>query len=250
MYVPVGFRFQPTDEELIYYLVNRADGGFLNIMKDSVEIYGSNGKEPGEMFKGSSADDFYVYTLVKIQEEVWIRRGRGNVSSSPSKKECSEPPPHCGNETAYSWKSAPALETDAQPEKKRRRTFVSALETEESDKFKNGIENFFNNPANTQLLGDLDSKVEYLLGLSDSDYAAIFSNDDQYEASSEIGIAQQREYMEPPQHGDTTEDITRFEQFENALEYFTNPANSQLLRDLMVDEPPQHGDTTEDVANF
>ncbi|KAF9615771.1 hypothetical protein IFM89_026372 [Coptis chinensis] len=167
----------------------------------------------------------YMLEEHPCDQESWalcrIRRGRGNVSSSPSKKECSVPPPHCGNETAYSWKSATAF----------RKPMLSRKETLEK-----------NIRANTQ-------KAEYLLGLSDY-YAATFCNEDQYEASSEIGIDQQREYMEPPQHGDTTEDITRFEQFENALEYFTNPANSQLLSDLMVDKPPQHGDTTEDVASF
>ncbi|XP_062169170.1 NAC transcription factor 32-like [Alnus glutinosa] len=69
---PVGFRFHPTDEELVfYYLERRVNGEPLppNVVTDC-EMYGD--KEPWKIFDKDSNERFYVFTKLK-------RRSRGRI---------------------------------------------------------------------------------------------------------------------------------------------------------------------------
>ncbi|KAK8556388.1 hypothetical protein V6N13_064419 [Hibiscus sabdariffa] len=66
--IPPGFRFVPTDYELIqYYLSNKLKGQPLPCDKDihEYEIYGEENKEPWNIFGETSSKTFYVFTKLR-----------------------------------------------------------------------------------------------------------------------------------------------------------------------------------------
>ncbi|KAL4388764.1 hypothetical protein GQ457_09G014190 [Hibiscus cannabinus] len=66
--IPPGFRFVPTDYELIqYYLSNKSKGHPLPCDKHihEREIYGNENKEPWNIFRETACKPFYVFTKLK-----------------------------------------------------------------------------------------------------------------------------------------------------------------------------------------
>ncbi|KAL4386469.1 hypothetical protein GQ457_09G014300 [Hibiscus cannabinus] len=66
--IPPGFRFVPTDYELIqYYLSNKLKGHPLPCDKHihEREIYGNENKEPWNIFRETACKPFYVFTKLK-----------------------------------------------------------------------------------------------------------------------------------------------------------------------------------------
>ncbi|KAK8556510.1 hypothetical protein V6N13_064538 [Hibiscus sabdariffa] len=66
--IPPGFRFVPTDYELIrYYLWNKSKGQPLPCDKDihEYEIYGEKNKEPWNIFGETWSKTFYVFTKLR-----------------------------------------------------------------------------------------------------------------------------------------------------------------------------------------
>ncbi|XP_021288334.1 NAC domain-containing protein 67-like [Herrania umbratica] len=66
-YVPPGFRFAPTDDQLIlHYLSNKVKGELLpSEAVTDCEIYGHQDKEPWKIFSMTSPRKFYVFTKLK-----------------------------------------------------------------------------------------------------------------------------------------------------------------------------------------
>ncbi|XVF07952.1 hypothetical protein REPUB_Repub06bG0183600 [Reevesia pubescens] len=67
MNIPHGYRFLPTDQELIvHYLLNKVKREALS--SDAVidcEIYGDDDKEPWKIFDKTSGEKVYVFTRLK-----------------------------------------------------------------------------------------------------------------------------------------------------------------------------------------
>ncbi|KAK8663525.1 hypothetical protein V6N13_083341 [Hibiscus sabdariffa] len=66
--IPPGFRFVPTDYELIqYYLSNKSKGQPLPYDKHihEREIYGNQNKEPWNIFRETTSKPFYVFTKLR-----------------------------------------------------------------------------------------------------------------------------------------------------------------------------------------
>ncbi|XP_022714611.1 NAC domain-containing protein 55-like [Durio zibethinus] len=65
--IPDGYRFLPTDEELVLkYLLKKVRGEPLSSEAViDMEIYGDNDKEPWKIFGESSSEKFYVFTKLK-----------------------------------------------------------------------------------------------------------------------------------------------------------------------------------------
>ncbi|KAF9608536.1 hypothetical protein IFM89_009902 [Coptis chinensis] len=65
--MPMGYRFVPTDVELICYLWEKVYGeGLQGIMKNTIvecDLYGS--ESPREIFNGTSATELYFFTVLK-----------------------------------------------------------------------------------------------------------------------------------------------------------------------------------------
>ncbi|OMO69178.1 No apical meristem (NAM) protein [Corchorus capsularis] len=65
--LPPGFRFRPTEEQLLHgYLLKKVRGEALpcDIVTDC-EIYGERDKEPWKIFDENSTEKFYVFTQLK-----------------------------------------------------------------------------------------------------------------------------------------------------------------------------------------
>ncbi|KAK6269056.1 hypothetical protein QUC31_013216 [Theobroma cacao] len=80
--VPWGYRFVPTDEDLIlHYLSNKAKGEALPCQGiTDCEIYGDEDKEPWKIFGRTSAEKFYVFIKLKKKDKgkrIERRAGRG-----------------------------------------------------------------------------------------------------------------------------------------------------------------------------
>lgn len=73
----VGFRFVPTDEELLfYYLQRKVNGESLpsDVVTDC-NIYG--GKEPWKIFDKNSNETFYVFSKLRKKSKLRIERTVG-----------------------------------------------------------------------------------------------------------------------------------------------------------------------------
>ncbi|XP_007019807.2 PREDICTED: NAC transcription factor 29 [Theobroma cacao] len=68
-WVPPGYRFAPTDDQLIlHYLSNKVKGQpLLSEAVTDCEIYGDQDKEPWNIFDVTSPRTFYVFTKLKIK---------------------------------------------------------------------------------------------------------------------------------------------------------------------------------------
>ncbi|GMJ02435.1 hypothetical protein HRI_003912700 [Hibiscus trionum] len=75
----VGYRFKPTDTELIQcYLFKKEKGELIpcDIIRDW-EIYGGEDKEPWKLFGETSSKTFYVFTKLKKKSKQKIDRIAG-----------------------------------------------------------------------------------------------------------------------------------------------------------------------------
>ncbi|XP_059641372.1 NAC transcription factor NAM-2-like [Cornus florida] len=74
--IPIGYKFHPTDEELIHYLSCKANEEPLpcqGVVNDVFDLYS---KEPSELFEGSEEKILYFFTKLKKKHEKGSRINR------------------------------------------------------------------------------------------------------------------------------------------------------------------------------
>ncbi|CAL5353913.1 unnamed protein product [Camellia sinensis] len=76
MTIPLGFKFFPSDQELIHYLLQKSTARPLpcdNVIKD-YDLYGE--KEPSTIFDGAEANIHYIFTILKKKTKKGARVDR------------------------------------------------------------------------------------------------------------------------------------------------------------------------------
>ncbi|XP_059627059.1 NAC domain-containing protein 78-like [Cornus florida] len=74
--IPCGYKFQPTDEELIHYLLCKANEVSLPCQGVVNDVFDFYSKEPTELFQGSKEKILYFFTKLKKKHEKGSRINR------------------------------------------------------------------------------------------------------------------------------------------------------------------------------
>ncbi|GLT69148.1 hypothetical protein SLA2020_413240 [Shorea laevis] len=110
---PLGFRFRPTEEELVFYYLHRKVNGEPlppNVVTDC-EIYCD--KEPWQIFDNNSNERFYVFTKLKRRSKARIERAVGcGTWKGQNKTEIMDGEKHVGYKKLLVFEAKDAMATN------------------------------------------------------------------------------------------------------------------------------------------